>query len=922
MTFAEKILENAQEGIVLLRNKDNTLPLKSEDKVSVFGRTQFDYYRSGTGSGGSVHIAYSTNLTDELIALNEKENTAQINKKLCDVYKQWIKDNPFDNGKGLWASEPNCQKDLPISEELAKECSQVSNKALYVIGRNSGEDKDLSNEEGSHKLTAVEKQNLEILCKIFESVTVVFNTSVIIDMSWIDDPVFDGKLKALIYVWEGGQEGGRAAARILTGKAVPSGKLSDTIAKTLDDYPATKNFAKMGNAVYQEDIYVGYRYFLTFAKDKILFPFGYGKSYTDFELSNAKASNNGNTINADVTVKNTGSTYAGKEVVQLYLSAPQAKLGKSEKVLTAFAKTALLKPQQEEILHLTFNLEDFASYDESGITGNKSCFVLEAGDYNIYMGTDSLCTQKILTVNLPDTIVTEQLEQCCAPNISFTVLKPGDKNADGTFKQEYHDAFLNQVDMQERIKQNLPKEIEFTGNKGITFDMLKQDSSLMDSFIAQLTDKELETMVRGEGMLSQKVTAGIAAAYGGVSEALHSYGIPCAGCSDGPSGIRMDTGTEATLMPIGTLLACTWNPQLVKELYVYEGQELAQNKIDALLGPGMNIHRHPLGGRNFEYFSEDPLVTGLMAVAQLEGLREGGSNGTIKHFATNNQETDRRGGNSVVTERALREIYFKAFEMAVKKGKACSVMTTYNSLNDHWTASNYDLVNTVLHKEWGFNGLVMTDWWAGMNDCVTGGECSVKNMAAMVRARNDVYMVVDNDGAEDNIFGDNLEQSLKDGSLTRGELQLCAKDILTFLLMAPVSKRPLRALKEEVFYTSKIEKAPEGAKIVNDGDFFPCDQDVYLNLTKDALYNIMGVYSKTEDNLSQSACILRIDDQPAASFECRSTFGKDVFIQGTKIHMTKGYYKISLLHTKPGITVKSVCFTSKILSPVTAGFFN
>ncbi|MCQ2555566.1 MAG: beta-glucosidase, partial [Clostridia bacterium] len=373
---------------------------------------------------------------------------------------------------------------------------------------------------------------------------------------------------------------------------------------------------------------------------------------------------------------------------------------------------------------------------------------------------------------------------------------------------------------------------------------------------------------------------------------------------------------------IGTLLACTWNPQLVKELYVYEGQELAQNKIDALLGPGMNIHRHPLGGRNFEYFSEDPLVTGLMAVAQLEGLREGGSNGTIKHFATNNQETDRRGGNSVVTERALREIYFKAFEMAVKKGKACSVMTTYNSLNDHWTASNYDLVNTVLHKEWGFNGLVMTDWWAGMNDCVTGGECSVKNMAAMVRTRNDVYMVVDNDGAEDNIFGDNLEQSLKDGSLTRGELQLCAKDILTFLLMAPVSKRPLRALKEEVFYTSKIEKAPEGAKIVNDGDFFPCDQDVYLNLTKDALYNIMGVYSKTEDNLSQSACILRIDDQPAASFECRSTFGKDVFIQGTKIHMTKGYYKISLLHTKPGITVKSVCFTSKILSPVTAGFFD
>ena len=921
MNFADKIVESAQEGIVLLKNIDNTLPLKSDECICVFGRTQFDYYRSGTGSGGSVHIPYTTNLTDELVALHEKENTAKVNTKLCQIYRQWINDNPFDDGEGKWAAEPNSQKDMPISQTMAEECARESAKAIYVIGRNSGEDKDITKEKGSFFLTDVEKENLLLLCRTFKDVIVVFNTSGIIDMSWTCEKELADGIKALVYAWEGGQEGGRAAARVLAGKAVPSGKLSDTIAKSIDDYPSTPNFGTKEDAVYQEDIYVGYRYFLTFAKDKILYPFGYGLSYTDFEITSAKASNAGLSVSADVTVKNTGSTYSGKEVVQIYVSAPQGKLGKSSRVLAAFKKTSLLEPGKDEVLNLSFSLENIASYDESGITDNKSCFVLEEGDYGIYAGTDSLSAKLINTVHLDKTIVTQKLEQCCAPTKSFKVLKTGAQNADGTFAKEYQDAYLNITDMNERIKSRLPKEIVFTGNKGITFDMLKKDTSLMDAFVAQLSDKELMTMVRGEGMLSQKVTPGIAAAYGGVSEALHSYGIPCAGCSDGPSGIRMDTGTEATLMPIGTLLACTWNPPLVKELYVFEGKELAQNKIDALLGPGMNIHRNPLGGRNFEYFSEDPFLTGTMAVSEIEGLREGGSNATIKHFATNNQETNRHRGNSVLTERALREIYLKGFEMAVKEGKACSVMTTYNALNGHWTASNYDLVNVILHDEWGFKGLVMTDWWAKMNDCVTGGEPSVKNAASMVRARNNVYMVVDNDGAEINIFKDDIEESLKKGKLTRAELQLSVKDILGFLLEAPVSKHPLRALKEEVFFTASLSEPPSGARVVNEDDFFTCgaDECVYLNATKDALYNIMGVYCKKEDDLSQSACILKLDGQPAASFECRSTFGKDVFIQGTKIHLTKGYYKIELVHTKPGITVKSIGLTSKIQTPITAG---
>ena len=927
MNFADKILESAQEGIVLLRNAGNVLPLKPEDSVCVFGRTQFDYYRSGTGSGGSVHIPYTTNLTDELISLHEKEHTAAINTQLAETYRQWIKENPFDDGKGEWASEPNSQKDMPIPQSLAEECAKTNAatpaKAIYVIGRNSGEDKDFTTAEGSYTLTAVEKENLSILCNTFKYVIVVFNTSSIIDMSWTCENEYADGIQALVYAWEGGQEGGRAAARVLTGKAVPSGKLTDTIAKSIHDYPSTPHFGKQGDTVYHEDIYVGYRYFLTFAKNKILFPFGFGLSYTHFELSDMQAEQHDFTVHAAVTVTNTGSV-SGKEVVQLYVGAPQGKLGKSARELAAFCKTTELAPGQKETLHLQFRLDDFASYDESGITGFKSCFVLEGGDYSLFMGTDSLSARHVYTAHVAKTASILQVQQCCAPGTPFTVLHPGAQNADGTFAAEYRTVQVNEVDMTERIQKRLPKEIPYTGNKGITFDTLKQQTAanVMDSFVAQLSDAELATIVRGEGMLSEKVTPGIAAAYGGVSEALHAYGIPCAGCSDGPSGIRMDTGTEATLMPIGTMLACTWNPELVKELYTFEGKELAQNHIDALLGPGMNIHRNPLGGRNFEYFSEDPLVTGRMATAEVLGLREGGSNGTIKHFATNNQETDRRGGNSIVSERALREIYLKAFKMAVTEGKACSVMTTYNALNGHWTASNYDLVNVILHDEWKFEGLVMTDWWAGMNDCVKGGTASVKNTAAMVRARNNVYMVVDNDGADKNIFGDNIEQSLKDGSVTRAELQVCAKDILSFLLMSPVSKRPLRPLKEEVRFASTLAKPPAGARIVKEGDMFECaaEESVYLHITDDSVYNIMGVYVKKEDNLSQSACILRIDDKPAASFECRSTFGKDVFTQGTKVTMSRGYYKISLLHTKPGITVKKIGF-AKPLSPVSAGIF-
>ena len=335
---------------------------------------------------------------------------------------------------------------------------------------------------------------------------------------------------------------------------------------------------------------------------------------------------------------------------------------------------------------------------------------------------------------------------------------------------------LSHVDEAKRRQDNLPKEIPFTGDKGIRLADVKNGTHTMDEFIAQLTDYDLSCMIRGEGMNSPKVTAGTAAAFGGVSDELTALGIPCGCCDDGPSGMRLDCGTKAFSLPNGTMIACTFNRTLIRELFSLTGLEMIANKVDCLLGPGMNIHRHPLNGRNFEYFSEDPFLTGTIASAQLKGLHSAGVTGTIKHFCGNNQETDRHDTNAVISERALREIYLKGFEIAVKEGNADSIMTTYGPVNGVWTAANYDLTTQILRNDWGFTGFAMTDWWAKINR--RGQAVDKSDLAAMAMAQNDVYMVC-SCGAQND---DNILASLKDGSLQRSELQRCAANICRFLM--------------------------------------------------------------------------------------------------------------------------------------------
>lgn len=787
--FAEQCRKTASEGAVLLLNECDTLPVQNKETVSVFGRIQKDYYKSGMGSGGAVNVLYTTNILDSL----RKCKNLRVNENLAAAYEKWIKENPFDDGGGGWAAEPWGQKEMPVQEELVKQASEISQKAIVVIGRNAGEEKDYADAEGSFRLSEDEQELLYKVTKFFKRTAVVLNTSGIVDMAFLDEH-YENPITAVLYTWHGGQEGGNAAADIISGKVSPSGKLPVTIAKQLAAYPSAKNYGGTNQNIYEEDIYVGYRFFETFSPEMVRFPFGFGLSYAKFDIEMGKGKLEPGeepgdiSISVSVKVTNVSRVYAGKEVVQVYYQAPQGVLGRPVKELGGFAKTKLLQPGEAEELTIDFPLSSMAAYDDGGYTGNKSCYVLEEGEYRIFSGSSIYDVTPVMfagqSVFYLDTLqVIRKAEQACAPSEVFERLKPFKGNDDKVYQKGKQKVPVNTVQMEERIVSRLPGSVPVTGARNLKLSDVKEEKVMLAEFIAQLSEQELAALVRGEGMCSPRVTPGIAAAFGGVTEALmKAYGIPACGAADGPSGIRMDVGTKATLLPAGTLLASTFNTEQIEKLYEMEGKELRLNGIDVLLGPGLNIQRNPLNGRNFEYFSEDPHLTGKMAAAVVRGVSRGGATATLKHYACNNQEQNRTAVNSIVSERALREIYLKGFEIAVKEGGAMSVMTAYNLLNGIQCASNYDLNTTILRKEWGFSGIVMTDWWAAMNDCADGGAPSVKNTKSMIRAQNDIYMVVDNLEAENNPAGDNTLDALQEGTLSLGELQRSASNICSFIM--------------------------------------------------------------------------------------------------------------------------------------------
>lgn len=900
----------AAEGAVLLKNEHHTLPILPGETISVFGRCQLDFYKSGTGSGGAVNVPFLTNLLDGL-----RDNHVSINEALVETYHSWLKDHPFDDGGGGWAAEPWNQQEMPLSHELVAEAASVSSKALVIIGRTAGEDQDNADVAGSYRLTEEELDMLKKVTAHFSKVAVLLNTANIIDMSWMEDCAYQNPITAVMYLWQGGMTGGLAAGDVLSGAVSPCGKLSDTIAGSLKDYPSSANFGNEHENFYQEDIYVGYRYFETFAPEKVLYEFGYGLSYTTFSVETISSHIAGSvpdgSIELSIKVTNTG-TFPGKEVVQVYYSAPQGLLGKPARELCAFEKTRALNPGESQTLTITVPIRSMASFDDSGITGHKSCYVLESGSYDIYAGTSVRNVTKVpLNLTIPALLVMEQLQEALAPTKAFTRLKPGTADESGIFSTEYEPVPLQTISLKERIQNALPETLPQTGNQNILLKDVASGNASMEDFVAQFTPEELAALVRGEGMSSPKVTPGTASAFGGVTDSLLAYGLPIACCADGPSGIRMEGGQLATQMPIGTLLACTFHPSLIRELYAMEGHEMVENRVDSLLGPGINIHRNPLNGRNFEYFSEDPYLTGKMAAAVTSGIKAGGASATVKHFAANNQETNRSLVDSVVSERALREIYLKGFEIAVKEGQASSIMTSYNPINGHWAASNYDLNTTILRKEWGYDGIVMTDWWAKMNDPVTGGDADEKNTAAMVRAQNDLFMVTGNSGAETNPLGDNTLSSVADGTLTIGELQRCAMNICRFLIDTPAFARVDSPAGQYVHFAAL--PLSEDVPTVSSEDGMITLQDVSeevcrFRIPKDGTYAVQARFVSHSSDLAQSTTNIILNDSLLVTLQSNSTKGQWLTQELRRVVLEKGCYELKLKIMRAGLEIDQICF--------------
>lgn len=892
--YLEASARAVSQGVVLLKN-DGALPLKKDGETAVFGRIQLHYYKSGTGSGGMVNVSKVVGITDGLTEAGYK-----VNQKLLDIYTQWDSEHPFNYGEG-WGGEPWSQEEMPLTDDIVKSAAETSDTAIVIIGRTAGEEMDNKLEKGAFLLSDLEEDMLKKVAAVFPKTVVLLNTAGLIDMGFMDR--YD--VSAVMYVWQGGMVGGTGTAMALTGEVSPSGKLPDTIAYSVHDYPSDKFFGSGEEDCYGEDIYVGYRYFETFAKDKVRYPFGFGMSYTTFDIS-AEFSAADGVVTANVTVKNTGSV-PGREVVQIYCEAPQGRLGKPARVLCGFDKTWTIKPGDSETLTIEIPVESLASYDDSGVTGHRYCWLLEGGTYRFYVGSDVRSAGECFSLEIPETVV-EQCRSALGPVTPFQRMK----NSSGSVV--FEDVPLT-PDPEPHSHAELPAEIPQTGDRGIRLADVYNGKNTLEEFTAQLTDYDLSCIIRGEGMGSPKVTAGTAAAFGGVSDELQALGIPCGCCDDGPSGMRLDCGTKAFSLPNGTLLASTFDRQLLMELYTLMGLEMHTNQVDCLLGPGMNIHRHPLNGRNFEYFSEDPFLTGSLAAAQLAGLHSTGVDGTIKHFCGNNRETHRHTLDSIISERALREIYLRGFEIAVKQGEAKTIMTTYGKVNGVWTAGNYDLVTNILRGEWGFDGFAMTDWWADINR--RGKPADRSDFAAMAMAQNDVYMVTA-DGAHN---ADNTLASLESGELTRGELQRNAMNILRVLLTTHAMKR-LMGIDD----TTEIINRPEDSGDVDSTDitFYDVDEQFTLdlggmitekgssyafglNVTKPGVYRAVITASSTLSELAQTSVTLFALGSPSGTYTFNGTGGKPVE-QSRNANFLSNFMSIRLYFGGSGLVLHNIRF--------------
>ncbi len=770
---AELSMNLATQGMVLLENENNVLPMADSGNIALFGGGAYATVKGGTGSG-DVNQRSVVSVWDGFI--NAGYNVTS--EDWLNEYKAVYDEETSGGGSSMWGSPEVPDTEITDAQiEAAK--AGGTDTAVYVIARNSGEGSDRDAEAGDYYLTDIEKANIQKMAANFENSIVVLNVGGIIDTKFFGET--EG-LDSMLLMSQAGMRGGDAVVKVLNGEVTPSGKLTDTWAVNYEDYPSSETFGSNDDEITQEeytdDIYVGYRYFDTFNVTPA-YEFGYGMSYTDFAMYVTDVTADADNVTVTVRVTNTGDTYSGKEVVEVYFSAPDGTLEKPYQELAAFGKTDELAPGESQTLALSYNTTEMSSYSME-----QAAYIMEAGDYVVRVGNSSRNTAVAAVVSLDETCTTEQLSNQMVQDEDLTILSnegvtpygyEGEEDqiaaaprfeiaaADVAYADnasEYDDesivSYVYEDSDYEAVDQEaLPRYTKTpSGNNTTPAQLIEpyeetiqyvektvdnptlldvyQGTVSMEEFLASLTPEEMSYIVEGVGWgatTTPIIGAQANSVQGAAGETTSNYyetkTIPNIVLADGPAGIRITQQYEddgqtyyqyCTAFPIGTLIAQSWDREVARQFGEAIGEEMTEMGVTMWLAPGMNIHRNPLCGRNFEYYSEDPFIAGMTAAAVTTGVQSyPGIGVTLKHYAANNQENNRNAVNNTITERALREIYLKGFEIAVKAANPMGIMTSYN-LNNAWPAADdYDLCTDIPRGEWGFNGLIMTDWGGGQS---------------------------------------------------------------------------------------------------------------------------------------------------------------------------------------------------------------
>lgn len=793
---AELSRKAAAEGFVLLKNEDGVLPLKAGEAVALYGAGASETVKGGTGSG-DVNERYSVSIYEGMKNAGfviADEDWINGFEQCCEQAKQVRRQTVIEKVKNgspffdAYASTPFC---MPVGPKVTKTAADT---AIYVLSRIAGEGADRTAEKGDYFLSGDEYEMLSEICRLYKKVIVLVNTGGVVDLSFLDE---FRNIKALMIISQPGMEGGNAVADVLCGKITPSGKLTATWAYRYDDYPSSASFNK--NEVderYEDGIYVGYRYFDTFGV-KARYGFGAGLSYTEFKLSadEVTAAADG-TVTVSATVKNIGG-FCGKEVVQVYVSLPRGSLEKEYRRLCAFAKTDTLEPNSSQKLTMKFSAMDMASYDE-----NRSAWVAEAGVYGIFIGNSLENAFPVASLHLKNEKILMKTKRICPLQKELkTISCPAEKSE------------KRMAELCETLKK-LPEyeyDLSVLPTKVIDYSDNEKEDDEAVKIASGLSAEKLTSLVIGQPSVNHDGSLGdsgasVPGSAGETSSAALGDGVANIVLADGPAGLRlnkfyyvkdgkplsmpleasMENGfffdgsadnenaekyfQYCTAIPVGTLLAQTWNAPLVKKVGEMIAEEMEFFGVTLWLAPGMNIQRNPLCGRNFEYYSEDPLLSGKIAAAMTNGVQSRkGCGTTVKHFACNNRENNRLHSDSIITERALREIYLRGFETAIRESKPLSLMTSYNLINGVHSANNHDLCTDAARREFGFDGFIMTDWTTTCH----GDDCTA---AGCIRAGNDMVMP-----GKDSDFT-SIRAALEDGSLTVEQLRDCAARIIRVIL--------------------------------------------------------------------------------------------------------------------------------------------